>query len=223
MEITCFKFNQYKTNIIVGGTISGQVCLWDTKLIKEKNRLEMQPRQAEAPELVILTSSGIFDSHKGPVKAICWLPQQVKIERKNHCVVLNEPSEVSQFATLSEDGMILFWETNFPIDKNPYKNLDFVWQPILKVQLTRPDNKADLGGTHLFISSIQKDSLFWATSDSGDLLSGDWVARSHDDARPEFVKKAYLSDFAFRPTVAMQVSPFFSDIILTVHDFHFNI
>lgn len=223
LEITCFKFNPHKTNIIVGGTISGQVCMWDTKLAREKNRLEMLPKQDEAPELLILTSSGIFDSHKGPVKAISWLPQQVKIERKNHCVVLSEPQEVTQFATLSEDGLILFWETSFPSDKTPYRNQDYVWQPLLKVQLTRPDNKADIGGTHLYINHIQKDSIFWATSDSGDLLSGDWVARSHDDARPEFVKKAYLSDFAFRPTVAMQVSPFSPDIIVTVHDFHFNI
>jgi dynein intermediate chain 3, axonemal len=223
LEITCFKYNPYKPNIIVGGTISGQVCIWDTKLSKDKNRLEMVPKEKGVPELLILASSGIFDSHKGPVKALCWLPQYVKIERKNPCVVLNDPQEVSQFATLSEDGLILFWETVFPLEKNPYKNLDFVWQPLLKVQLTRPDTKADIGGTHLYINKTQKDSFFWATSDSGDLMSGDWVAKSHDDSRPDFVKKAYYSDFAFRPTVAMQVSPFFHDIILTVHDFHFNI
>ena len=223
LEITCFKFNPHKTNIVVGGTISGQVCIWDTTLAKEKHRLEMLPRQDEAPELLILTSSGIFDSHKGPVKAICWLPQQVKIERKNHCVLLPEPQEVSQFATLSEDGLILFWESSFPLDKNPYKNQDYIWQPLLKVQLTRLGDKLDIGGSHLYINPHQKDSMFWATNDSGDLLLGDWVARSHDDSRPEFVKKAYLSDFVFRPTVAMQVSPFFNDIILTAHDFHFNI
>lgn len=223
LEVTCFKYNPYRTNIVVAGTISGQVCMWDTKLVKDKHRLEMMPKQDEAPELLLLTSSGIFDSHKGPVKSICWLPTHVRIDRKNHCVELPDAQEVSQFATLSEDGLILFWETNFPMDKTPYKNQDYIWQPLLKVQLTRLDTKADLGGTHLHISSFQKDSKFWATSDSGDLLLGEWVARSHDDSRPDFVKKSYSSEFAFRPTVSMQVSPFHSDIILSVHDFHFNI
>ena len=223
LEVTCFKFNPYRPNIVVGGTISGQVCMWDLKLANDKHRLEMMPKQEEAKELLILTSSGIFDSHKGPVKSLCWLPTHVKIERKNHCVVTNDPMEVSQFATLSEDGLILFWETSFPPDKTPYKNQDYIWQPLLKVQLTRLDTKADIGGTQLYIAPSQKDSTFWATSDSGDLLFGDWVARSHDDSRPDFVKKAYPSEFAFRPSVSMQVSPFYPDVILTVHDFHFNV
>jgi WD40 repeat protein len=34
LEITCFKFNPYRPHIVVAGTISGQVCMWDTKLVK---------------------------------------------------------------------------------------------------------------------------------------------------------------------------------------------
>mmetsp|Transcript_23916 Transcript_23916/g.23672 ORF Transcript_23916/g.23672 Transcript_23916/m.23672 type:complete len:382 (+) Transcript_23916:371-1516(+) len=223
LEITCFRFNPNKTNIIVGGTISGTVVIWDTKLVNDKSRRDMLPKQHEAPELNLLTSSGIFDSHKGPVRSLCWLPTQVKIERKNHFLLLPDPQDVTQIASLSEDGLILFWETNFPLDKNPLKNADYQWQPLLKVQLTRPDNRNDIGGSGIWISPSQKDTQFWATSDSGDLLRVDWLARAIDEGRPEYVKKIYFGDVSYRPALSLQVSPFFPDIVLTVHDFHFTI
>jgi WD40 repeat protein len=223
LEIMCFKFNPSQPNIIVGGMITGQVLMWDTNLVKEKNKLELLPKQNEAPELLPLVSSGIYDSHKGPVMSLSWLPRRVRIERKNLCTVLPEPQQQSQIATLSEDGLVLFWETTFPADKNPYKNPDFLWQPLIKVQLIRPESRHDLGGSRLYISPEQSDSSFWASSDSGDLLKVDWFPRSVDESRPEHVKKMYTSDVAFRPCLDCRISPFFSDIILTVHDFHFCI
>ena len=59
------------------------------------------------------------------------------------------------------------------------------------------------------MSPTQKDSAFWATNDSGDLLRVDWLARTMEEGRPEFVKKMYLSDVTYRPAVGLHISPFF--------------
>lgn len=222
-EVTCFSFNPHNPSIVIGGTISGQVCFWDTSLVNDKNKIDMLPKQKEAHELLTLTNSGINDSHKGPVKSICWLPGKVRVERKNYFVLLEEEKGVTQVSTLSEDGLILFWETHFTTDKSPYKNSEFIWQPLLRVQMTRPDNRNEMGGSFHYLSLKQDHSLIWATNDHGDLVQVDWAARSMDDSKPESVKKMYSCDVNFRPATALDVSPFFSDIILTVHDFHFSI
>ena len=39
----------------------------------------------------------------------------------------------------------------------------------------------------------------------------------------EYVKRTYDSDRNYRPVLALERSPFFDDLLLTVHDFHFCI
>ena len=170
-----------------------------------------------------LVISGIYDSHKGPVMDVAWLPDKVRIERKNLCAVIPDQETSTQAATLSEDGLVLIWEAYFTGDKSPYKNADYLWQPLLKLQLTRPEVKNEIGGSKICILEDSLNSMFWSTSDSGDLLHVDWVASSIDESRPEYVKKMYNSEVTFRPALDLRVSPFFSDIILTIHDFHFCI
>ena len=75
----------------------------------------------------------------------------------------------------------------------------------------------------MYINPKQSDAKFWATDDSGNLLYGEWLARTMEEGRPEFVKRMYMSDVSYRPAVVMEVSPFFPDLLLTVNDNQFNI
>jgi hypothetical protein len=75
----------------------------------------------------------------------------------------------------------------------------------------------------------QTTTTFWASSDEGDLVQVDWSikppAGAGEDAAKfaEYVRKIYECERSYRPVVALERSPFFEDLILTVHDFHFCI
>jgi len=78
----------------------------------------------------------------------------------------------------------------------------------------------------------QTSSTFYAASDEGDLVLVDWSVKPPPGAGgnaeeaakfAEYVKKIYDCERNYRPIVALERSPFFEDLILTVHDFHFCI
>lgn len=70
----------------------------------------------------------------------------------------------------------------------------------------------------------QEDTLFYGTSDEGELFSGYWAPKKLDEASKGDIIQDYW-DYArnLRPTVNLQISPFFKDILLTIHDCGFCI
>ena len=75
----------------------------------------------------------------------------------------------------------------------------------------------------------QTTPTFWASSDEGELCNVDWSIRptaggENADARQiEYIQYMYESERNSRPVLALERSPFFEDLLLTVHDFHFAI
>lgn len=96
----------------------------------------------------------------------------------------------------------------------------------------RPDGSGDLGIVKILVYPKQITTTFWAASEEGDLVLVDWSAKPPPGAGgnaeeaakfAEYVKKIYEGERNYRPIVALERSPFFDDMILTVHDFHFCI
>lgn len=222
-EIKCFLFNPTNTKFVIGGLLSGQIAIWDADLVHDKSRVDLMKRQDKVPELTPLCITPITESHRAPVVSVSWLPKRVRIERKNMCVLHSEPMPFSQFMSLSEDGQLMFWESAFPPDKNPYKFNDFLWLPLLKFQLHKPDTHGELGGSHLLLHADQEDAQFWAASDTGEIMQIDWSIRAMEDASAEHVKLVLNSEMSFRSVSELRRSPFYNDILMTVHDFNFNI
>jgi len=69
----------------------------------------------------------------------------------------------------------------------------------------------------------QDTPTFYGSSDEGDLLLIDWTIKpATEDAKVvEYVRRTYDCERNFRPVVSLARSPFFDDLIMTVHDFHF--
>lgn len=86
-----------------------------------------------------------------------------------------------------------------------------------------------MGLSRVLFHPKQNTTTFWAASDEGDLLMIDWSVKPVGNANEEgnkyaeYVKLTYDSDRNYRPVYALERSPFFEDLILTVHDFHFCI
>jgi hypothetical protein len=94
--------------------------------------------------------------------------------------------------------------------------------------LFRPDGSGDLGLAKVLLSPKQTTTTFWAASDEGDLALVDWSIKPPPGAGgnaeeaakfAEYVRKMYECERNYRPVVALERSPFFDDLILTVHDF----
>jgi len=62
------------------------------------------------------------------------------------------------------------------------------------------------------------------TSDEGELFVADWTVHpSEESSRNDKVIRLWQNERSYRPTVSLDLSPFYEDIVLTVHDFNFCI
>eukprot|EP01017_Pseudomicrothorax_dubius_P046521 TRINITY_DN8202_c0_g1_i6.p1 TRINITY_DN8202_c0_g1~~TRINITY_DN8202_c0_g1_i6.p1 ORF type:complete len:722 (-),score=183.31 TRINITY_DN8202_c0_g1_i6:12-2177(-) len=249
VEITSFDFNPLNPNKIVGCAINGQVLLWDLKgalkvaekstgkkTKREKREDQEIPRvlpevisAPQEPNSIPPPSSELVrknvNSHKGPALCVRWLPKAIKMDLKTFSNVLPNTAEVTQFVSIGVDGQILFWETKFPSEQDPrvYPEM-YPWRANYAIQLFRPGGGGLLGGVQLVFHKDQKNSSFFAASDEGELFQVDWgVKPTEENAKPDMITNLWSSERALRSCVALDRSPFFDDIILTVFDFHFCI
>ncbi|CAD8097048.1 unnamed protein product [Paramecium sonneborni] len=130
LEILSFEFNPKDPNIIVGGTINGQLFL-SLLLQNLKNQIrkkslynshyfsdeiqELQPKMVSALQDPASYQAGSSNevlrkqvaSHKNSVLAVKWFPIGVDFDKKhfNH-LILTSSQETYQFASISSDGQI---------------------------------------------------------------------------------------------------------------------
>jgi len=121
-----------------------------------------------------------------------------------------------------------------------------MWQPQYKLTLTKLEGVGELGLARLNLKChIKKrqtedgeedDSFstqFYCATEEGEMVFADWKPHAggghgggHDDDdgggdAPEYVQ--WMAQDHFRPCVALQRSPFFPDILLSVSDWSFNL
>ena len=86
----------------------------------------------------------------------------------------------------------------------------------------------NLGISRILFDPEQTLPVFWAASDEGDLVFVDWSVKpvggaDGENKLAEYVKTHYSSERNARPVLSLERSPFYPDLLLTVHDFHFSI
>merc|ERR1719324_360827 len=107
---------------------------------------------------------------------------------------------------------------------------DFTWRPLHKVQLNRQDSGTEMGCCHLLYCQDRYDEKgaklltnWYASTEEGELIFGDWAARHEEDRKPECCKKMFTVSKTYRPMLSLERSPFFPDILLGVTDWAFYI
>ena len=101
------------------------------------------------------------------------------------------------------------------------------WAPVITITVARSEG-GELGLSRILFEEDQTTPTFWGASDEGELAYIDWSIRpapgGEGAARePEYVQRIYESERNSRPVLALERSPFYDDLLLTVHDFHFAI
>jgi hypothetical protein len=282
-EVFAFKFNPKISGLVAGGTITGQVVLWDITdalvgAMRRTNRgqqvgaLNVSPAEEEdenaggpvQPKYV----SNVDHSHKRCVSELYWLPPNTQINYRGQLVGSEHLDGNSyQFVTIAGDGLVLIWDTRFELialdelrhvgrakhivtekttrDGQPKA----LWSPIFRAHLKRlegvgelslcrvncPGNlpakvssKSVLAGdyrSHVMIGTEEGDIIFADLSARKAENTGTNKDNEEDDNEAEggreFVR--WIATDHARPAVGFQLSPFFSDIILSVSDWGFNI
>lgn len=170
--------------------------------------------------------SNIDKSHKSYVADIKFVPGGVKVDRKNP----NDGKSL-HFISCSEDGQVNIWDTR-NIEIKELKILAskgrLGWAPFLSITLFRSEG-GELGLSRILLEHDQTTPTFWAASSEGELCLIDWsirplaAAEGSEVRQVEYVQRIYESERNSRPCLALERSPFYDDLMMTVHDFHFAI
>ena len=85
----------------------------------------------------------------------------------------------------------------------------------------------ELGLSRILFEENQTTPTFWGASDEGELALIDWSIRpiksGEHEQKAEYVQRIFESERNSRPVLALERSPFYDDLLLTIHDFHFAI
>ena len=135
-EIYTFRFNKKQQNIIAGGSITGQVILWDIsdamELISSRSRrsgggntannttsadaanpLE-EDESSNSPIVLPKYVSNIDHCHKRAITDIFWLPPTIQINYRGQIVSNDHVDGNSyQFITISTDAVVMVWDIRY--------------------------------------------------------------------------------------------------------------
>lgn len=160
--------------------------------------------------------------------AIEWLPPALEIERRGRGASEKNSRDgpVKYFVTIAGDGQLMIWDFQSMLEA--INDNDFVWKPVHKVQLQRQDSGTEMGCCHVLYCLDRFDDKgnklltnFFASTEEGELIYGDWAAQGGEDRKPEFCKQMFTLSKSFRPMLSLERSPFFPDVLLGVTDWAF--
>lgn len=233
-EVPVFRFYPADHHYIVGGLGSGQLIVWklsdaDLGLVaRDRSQGGEEEKSSSLPTVIHKQMSIIDDSHKKPVLGIEFLPATIEIERRGRGASEKNDKEgpVKYMITCAGDGQVIIWDFLGLLEG--LNEHDFYWKPIYKVQLQRQDSGTEMGICHLLYCHDRFDDKgnkfltnFYASTEEGELMFGDWAARVEEDRKPEYCKRLFPISKTFRPMLSLERSPFFKDILLGVTDWNF--
>lgn len=129
-EVTCISFCPYDGNIVIGGTICGQIVIWDItgRLEKVEANTVLTPQQQkhrneisqylkwakmdDSNKIVLpAATSSINKSHEDSITSIKWLPRNYQCNSRGSLKEDREKgTQYRNFVTTSTDGKIKFWD-----------------------------------------------------------------------------------------------------------------
>lgn len=235
-EVPVFKFYPSDKHFIIGGLSCGQLICWklsdaDLGLVQREKPtgiMEEEKTSSALPTITFKQLSVIDESHKKPVLQIEWLPPAIEIERRGRGASEKNPKDgpIKYFLTIAGDGQVILWDFSQLMDG--LNDHDFFWRPVHKIQMQRQDSGTEMGLCQLLYCHDRYDEKenkqltnFYASTEEGELIFGDWAARVEEDRKPEFCKKMFTISKTFRPMLSLERSPFFPDILLGVTDWAF--
>ena len=196
----------------------------DEQKKEEKDEEEMQDKAIQSLiELKPAVTSMVANSHKSFVSDIKFVPKGIKVDKKRP-----SEGETTHFVTCAEDGIVMIWDSRPVFKENRKTNAEEIhWKPFLSIPLFKTDGTGELGLSRILFMRNSTNPQFWAGSDEGDLIFIDWSKRptgkEDDQSKIADFMVARESQRNYRQVLALEQSPDFEDLIMTVHDYNFCI
>ena len=227
-EITCYEFSPVNNNYLVIALSSGQLMfvkfidLMSTLREHQNTDVNSYMKHANIKDYYIYNISSLLESHKGKVKGLKWFPPGYVMNKKKQITFIPEEKECCTIASLGEDGQVIVWDyKNLNLgdpktvqnDINPYMTTQHI-------EINKVDAIGKVNGTGLEIEALEDKFLFYVSTDEGRVYCVDNSIKNTTDNPAANVINHYYNRY-YRPVLFFQISPFFNDIFITVHDFHF--
>ena len=203
-EIYSFQFNRQNPGLVVGGSITGQVVLWDISDYVSASKRQKSADGNDDDDITISPVlpkliSNIDQSHKRPVADIFWLPPNTQINNRGRLVPDEYLDDNSyQFITISGDATIMVWDIryieiandelrhigrakNVPTEKSKDGTIKLLWAPIFKAQLKRMDGVGELSLCKVVCTGCLKPTLAQSSNVPGDYRSHILLADEEGD------------------------------------------
>ncbi|XP_072767861.1 dynein axonemal intermediate chain 3 [Anoplolepis gracilipes] len=237
-DIQCISFCPTNGDFVIGGSISGQIVIWNIhEPIENQTTIKLEFCIQDVVPVAAVSDRN--HSHELPIRQIQWVPDNYRIEPSGKLTKLSTCSSC-QFMTISEDGIVAIWDLLrysiiFQLKPSDYKDLgDELFRPTYRLNV-RPYNDSIFTPLYLYFPSISvfqegdkqhnelnitdKDNTkrFWIGTAQGHFACCTW--ESQFDIETSGVNECKLLDCTSAhdgPVASILRSPHFSDILLTI-------
>ena len=232
-EVTCFEFDPGNVNNLVIALSSGQLMFikfFDLiNILKTHANTDMYSylKKADIKDFYLYNLSSLKWTHQSNITAVKWFPPGYSYKKKGQMQFSPDEHESSIVVSLGEDGIIMVWDyRSLSLHESKYAQIindvnDYLIPK--KIEVNKVDSIGRISGTGLEIEDAGEQKFyFYISTDEGQVYCVDMNAKNTADNPTGNVLMHYNNRY-FRPVLYFERSPFFNDIFLTVHDFHFSL
>ena len=224
MEVTMFEFNPINPNILVCALISGQLIIYEFKDIMHilqngfDSEFNERLNKINKTEIYTYFITPIPESHKTHITSMKWFPAGYSFH-KYQLQYSPEIKDINLLATIAEDGQVLVWDCkNF--DRTIKNEIGNYIKPVLRIEINKIDSLLKIKGSCLELKIKPTEPYIFVGTDEGQVYNIDWREKVSQDNMTNNIKQHFNSCY-FRPVNNIDLSPFYDDIFLTVHDYYF--
>ena len=231
-EIVCYEFDPNNTNNMVIALTSGQLMFikfFDLINILKNNANNdfSYLKKTDIKEFYVFNLSSLKWTHQSEITAVKWFPPGYSFKKKGQMQFSPDEHESSIVVSLGQDGIIMIWDyKSLSLGEN--KNAQFIndvndYLIPKKIEVNKVDAIGRISGTGLEIEDVGDQKFyFYISTDEGQIYCVDMGGKITADNPTGNIVMHYNNRY-FRPVLYFERSPFFNDIFLTVHDFHFSL
>ena len=232
-EVTCFEFDKNNVNNMVIALSSGQLMFVKfhdlINLLKTHGNTDMYSylKKSDVRDFYVFNLSSLKWTHQSLISAVKWYPAGYSYKKKGQMIFSKDDHESSIVVSLGEDGIAMIWDfrslsLHDPKGAQNINDVNDYLQPT-RIEVNKVDSIGRIIGTGLEIEEVKEFKFyFYISTDEGQVYCVDIAAKNTADNPTGNVLRHYNNRY-FRPVLFFEKSPFFNDIFITVHDFHFSL
>ena len=232
-EVTCFEFDPNNVNNMVIALSSGQLMFLKffdlINILKTHANADIYSylKKSDTKEFYVYNLSSLKWTHQSLITAVKWFPPGYSYKKKGQMQYSPDEHESSIVVSLGEDGIAMVWDYR-GLSLHESKSAQIIndvndYLIPKKIEVNKVDSIGRICGTGLEIEDIGNQKFyFYISTDEGQIYCVDMTAKNTADNPTGNVVMHYNNRY-YRPVLYFERSPFFNDIFLTVHDFHFSL